>query len=295
MLAAMQVAPFTDAIAKMLVVHWGHSAMQVAWARSLVQSLALAPLALWLIPPPRLTKPRPPPARRLVSHALRGLCWALATLFFFMSLKYNPLPSALALAFVAPLVVAALAPLLNERPHAAELLATITGFGGMLLVLQPGGDFSPSLLLALAAGVFYAGYIMLTRHAAWGSPASTVSSAGAFAALFLLPLALWQWQWPTAPALLAALAMGLLSACSHWMLARACDFAPASALAPLMYTEIIGASLASWLLLSELPNNLAWVGIAVIMVSGAFVSLVRTRRERAAATQDPDEQPTEPL
>ena len=286
MFVAMQVAPVTDAIAKLLVVRWEHSAYQVAWARSLLQAAALAPLAFAF--PRNVSGILAPSAAALgagfARHAPRGICWAGATLFFFLSLEENPLPSALALLFVAPVAVTVFAPVfLGEKVRAADIAATVAGFGGAILVLQPGGNFSPSLLFALVAGVCYAGYILLTRHAADGSPARTVFFAGAFAALFLLPFALWFWKAPIADALLAALAMGGLSALSHWMIARACDFAPASALAPLLYTEIIGAAAVSYVLLSELPGAAAWGGIAIIIAGGAYVSASRARREKKHA------------
>ena len=290
MFAAMQIAPVTDALAKLLVVQWGHSAFQVAWARSLLQAAALAPLAL-LFPPRPVRSAVAAPARNrpklrdgLAKHAPRGICWAGATLFFFLSLEKNTLPSALALLFVAPVAVTVFAPVfLGEKVRPQEIAATLAGFGGAILVLQPGAEFSPSLLFALLAGICYAGYILLTRRAADGSPARTVFFAGMFAALALLPFALWQWKTPVADALLAALAMGGLSALSHWMIARACVFAPASALAPLLYSEIIGAAIVSYALLAELPNATAWGGIAIIIAGGAYVSASRARREKTRA------------
>ena len=281
MFAAMQIAPVTDAIAKLLVVQWGHSAFQVAWARSLLQAAALAPLAFAFPVRARIRINANIVRAGAAKHVPRGICWAGATLFFFLSLEKNPLPSALALLFVAPVAVTVFAPVfLGEKVRPSEIIATLAGFGGAILVLQPGADFSPSLLFALVAGVCYAGYILLTRHAADGSPARTVFFAGAVATLALSPFALWEWRAPVAAALLAALAMGGLSAFSHWMIARACDFAPAAALAPLLYTEIIGAAIVSYVLLSEFPNATAWAGIAVIILGGAYVSVSRARRDK---------------
>ena len=290
MVAAMQVAPVTDALAKMLVVQWEHSAMQVAWARSLLQAVALAPLALSFRNAPSLSPTRSRDIAcafrcaksGLKKHGPRGLCWAGATLFFFLSLEDNPLPSALALLFVAPAAVAALAPLtLGEKVRASDAVAIVAGFGGAVLVLKPGGDFSPTLLFALAAGLCYAGYLLFTRRAAEDAAARTVFFAAAVSALVMTPLALWHWKTPAAAAVGIALAMGGLSAFAHWLIARACVFAPASALAPLLYTEIVGAAVVSWVLLSEFPDAVAWGGIAVIIVSGTYVSAARVRRDRS--------------
>jgi len=54
--------------------------------------------------------------RQPAFHLLRSLMLTLATLFFFTAIKTNPIPNALTLLFVSPLIVAMLAPfVLGER------------------------------------------------------------------------------------------------------------------------------------------------------------------------------------
>lgn len=158
MTLAMQVVPMTDAIAKYLTAQLEAPVLQVAWARSAFQALWILPLAFFSARAAggalfggRRSKASLP---AFGGHVLRGALWAGATVCFFAAIKDNPLPNALAVLFVAPLVVAATAPvLLGESFNAARALAVAVGFAGVLAVLRPAAaDFNPSILFALAAG-----------------------------------------------------------------------------------------------------------------------------------------------
>ncbi|MGB8811621.1 MAG: DMT family transporter, partial [Paracoccaceae bacterium] len=66
---------------------------------------------------------------------------------------------------------------------------------------------------------------------------------------------------------------------SHMCMTYALKFAPASTLAPLHYLEIIVAVGLGYLVFSDFPNALTWVGIGVIVASGLYV----IHRERVVA------------
>ncbi len=108
MLGAMSVVPMLDVLAKMLSENY--PVTQVAWSRFAFHTLWLVPLLYWR----QLIWWKVP--SRAGFHLLRSLMLALATLFFFAAIKTNPIPNALTLLFISPLVVAALAPFfLGER------------------------------------------------------------------------------------------------------------------------------------------------------------------------------------
>ena len=108
MLGAMSVVPMLDVIAKILSE--SYPVIQVSWARFAFHTLWLLPLLYWK----KLCWWRMPTQPGF--HLLRSLMLTLATLFFFTAIKTNPIPNALTLLFVSPLVVAMLAPfVLGER------------------------------------------------------------------------------------------------------------------------------------------------------------------------------------
>ena len=87
------------------------------------------------------------------------------------------------------------------------------------------------------------------------------------------------WLPLTPDALLLMLAMGLIAATSHFLLIRSFDHALASQLAPFGYSQIVIAAIFGYVVFGDFPDAWSWLGIAVIVASGVFISL----RERARA------------
>jgi drug/metabolite transporter (DMT)-like permease len=80
------------------------------------------------------------------------------------------------------------------------------------------------------------------------------------------------------------LAIGLIAAVGHYLLIRAYERAPASLLAPFGYFEIIMAVIVGFVLFGDFPDLWTWVGIAVLVASGLYISL----RERKLMIQGAD-------
>ena len=137
MLGAMSVVPMLDVIAKILSE--SYPVMQISWARFAFHTLWLLPLLYWQ----KLRWWRMP--KQPSFHLLRSLMLTLATLFFFTAIKTNPIPNALTLLFVSPLIVAMLAPfVLGERFDIFIGIGVLVGFIGVIIVLQPDTDqFKP--------------------------------------------------------------------------------------------------------------------------------------------------------
>jgi drug/metabolite transporter (DMT)-like permease len=66
-------------------------------------------------------------------------------------------------------------------------------------------------------------------------------------------------------------AMGLLGGIGHLLLIRALTIAPASLLAPFVYTQLVWALVLGYLVFGDVPNVWMLVGGAVIVASGLFV------------------------
>ena len=140
MLLGMSTVPFLDVFAKLLSEDY--SVMQVTWTRFFFHACWLIPIILWQ----QVQWKRVPESLGL--QFMRGLMLTLATLFFFAAIKSNPIPNALTLLFISPLVVAMLSPaLLGERFDLFIGAGVVVGFFGVVVVLQPSGEeFKPSLL-----------------------------------------------------------------------------------------------------------------------------------------------------
>ncbi|MFT5665576.1 MAG: drug/metabolite transporter (DMT)-like permease, partial [Gammaproteobacteria bacterium] len=69
-------------------------------------------------------------------------------------------------------------------------------------------------------------------------------------------------------------------ATGHFLVILSCQYAPASLVAPFNYTEIIVATMLSYLFFDYLPNAVVWLGIAIICVSGIYISLREIKQQR---------------
>jgi len=276
MVAGMLVVPLLDLCAKLLAADY--PVLQISWARFAFHFLFLLPLvslrglAWWQMPPL--------PAQQIA----RSLYLLGATVFFFVAIRDNPIPVALALLFISPLLVTLLSPLLlGERFQLSRLLAAGVGFLGVLVVLRPStGAFRPTLLLALLAGLCYALYIMTTRRVSGLATPLLTLFYTAIAGLLIMSLLLpWVWKWPDLQGWTLMALMGLFAAAGHFLIIKACEYASASLLAPFNYTELIGATTVSYLWFGYLPDAWVWLGIAIISGSGIYLSLQELRKPKA--------------
>src|SRR6056297_4187915 len=132
---------------------------------------------------------------------------------------------------------------------------------------------------ALLAGVFYGSFLTATRWLAGGfRPRFLLISQLLVGSVLLAPLAfamsapaMTPWIWM----LLAFSAAG--SAMGNFLLAMANRSAPASVIAPLVYTQLIAATMLGYLVFGDWPDALSLTGLAVILASG-LLSLRLARR-----------------
>ncbi|RDE51043.1 MAG: DMT family transporter [Candidatus Accumulibacter meliphilus] len=214
--------------------------------------------------------------------SLRGLTLVAVTLLGQLALKTLPLAETTALIFVAPLLVALLAaPLLGETVRLRTWLATIAGFVGVLLIARPGGSlFGPGVAYALGAALSYAAYQILTRKlAASEHPMRLLFYTALLGTLAMLPVlpVYWDGIWPTPTQSLLIISLGLYGGIGHFLLIRAFHETSASLLAPLIYTQLVWATLLGWLVFDHFPDLLTVVGMIVIGASGLSLA-IRWRR-----------------
>ncbi|HHK75021.1 MAG TPA: DMT family transporter, partial [Rhizobiales bacterium] len=241
----------------------------IIWGRMIFQSLIVLPLALRVHGLASL---------RLVLtplHALRSVLLLVPTLFFLEAIQRIPIADAVAIGFNYPILVTALSPFfLKEKVGPRRWIAVFTGMLGGLIILRPGlQPLSTGALLALGSGIVFAFHLILTRKLSASTPASlTVGFTSVFNLLILsaampffpLPNTLHLWLWLGFASLLAI--------AGTYLMVRAYDFAPASVLAPFGYSEILFASMVSYVIFGNFPDLWTWVGVLVLVSSGIYIS-----------------------
>lgn len=213
---------------------------------------------------------------------LRGLFQYGSSIFIFLAFRILPLAETTALVFVSPLLVALLSgPLLGEKARFRSWLATVIGFCGVLLIVRPGGAMvGIGIFYALCSALCYALYQLMTRKLSASEPRQRqlfyIALIGTVASTLVMPF-----YWPKEiPSLFHTSLFFSLAACAylgHSLMIRAFHQTPASHLAPLMYTQLIWATLFGLIIFKHLPDFYAILGMLVIGFSGLILMLHRPR------------------
>lgn len=212
--------------------------------------------------------------KRVKLHALRILGAFIALYFGFVTVSNIPLPDATALGFTQVLFVACISKLcLSERITATRLFTIIVGFIGVMMVVQP--QFQQASLQYTGAGLLAAMgaavAVICVRKVSQEEPRITLL---AYQALFvgvmaLLP-SLAAWQWPSWSELGLLLCVGVLSSVAQWIGVTAYKYGEANVIANVEYGKIIYSVALGYGLFSEIPNELAILGLLVIVASAAL-------------------------
>jgi drug/metabolite transporter (DMT)-like permease len=267
MCVAVALFACNDAVAKYLNGHM--DAVQVVWARYM-SAFVLAVVLLNPVKNPLVMR-----TTRPWLQLGRSTLLLLSTLLNFIALRYLQLDQTVAIMFCTPFLVALLSgPLLGEWIRWRRWAAIIVGFCGVLLVARPGsGGIHPAALLVLGAAVCYAFYTISTRILSRSDTDKTTNFysnlVGATAIALAVPFF---WTPQSNPLVILMMAsMGLFSGLGHYLLIRGHRLAPASVLAPFIYTEIVWMIALGYLMFGDVPNRWTMAGVAVVIASGLYL------------------------
>ena len=270
-----------DGVIKSLSVR--HPVPLLVWARWGFQVLAML---VWLAPSMGF---RMLHTRQLRMQLLRGCLLVGSSLFFMTALSHMPLADATALNYTTPTIVIILAIVfLNERLTPSRMVFVVAGVAGMLMIVQPGAElFKGTSLFALGSAACYAIYQITTRMLAGEDPRVSLF----YPALVGTLLMTFVWPWFgsrinltfTDVVLLAGI--GVLGTIGHFLLILAFQRAPASALTPFTYAQVVFATLIGWLAYDDFPDALTLLGMALIAGSGLLLTWHERRRALIAAPE----------
>ena len=255
--------------------------LQVIWVR---YTGAFVLAFLFLNP---VTKPGMLMTRRPWLQVGRSVLLLGSTALNFFALQYLQLDEALSIMFSTPFMVAILCgPLLGEWVGWRRWIAISVGFIGVLLVARPGfGGLHPAALLSLAGAVCYALYSISTRVLARSdSSETTLFYSNLFGALAMLPVVPFVWHAPTSWFLVFLMVIiGAFGSFGHYLLIRGHRLAPASALAPFIYTQLVWTTALGFLVFGDVPHRWTIVGGLIVVGSGLYL-LYRERKVGTAVT-----------
>ncbi len=264
----------------------GLPAVEVVWARY----VGAAALGLFAARP--FSRPGVLRARRPWLQIVRSFLLLGATFASFLALRQLQLAETSTIFFLTPLFVVLMAgPWLGERVGPVQFAAIAIGFVGVLIATRPGtGSFQPIAVVAIAGAACNAAYALATRGlAGHDAPETTLAWTPIAGVAALTPLLPWVWRAPASLFVWLVIAiMGVCGALGHWLLILAHQRAPASALTPFTYTQLIWAISAGALVFGDVPPAATLIGAALIVACGLFLALYERhdgRRTRGGATR----------
>lgn len=200
---------------------------------------------------------------------------ALATIAYLTSLFHLPLGNATAINMATPVVITLMAVLwLGERVGPARWVAIGAGFVGVLMIVQPSAEgFNAYAWLCLAGTLLHAARDLVTRRIASSTPSLLITLSTALAVTLLAAAISMAQGWVavgfTQLALLAVASVFLST--GYYLLIVAMRAGEISVIAPFRYVGLLFALVLGWLVWRELPNALAWAGIALLVGAGLYV------------------------
>lgn len=267
---AMALLTGHDALAKGLLALMAPALL--LWWRYLFQ-LALASAVL-------LRQPQQFRSTRPGLQVARGLLVIGSSMLAFLALRRLPLAEFTAICCLVPVAVTLLArSVLHEAVTPRRWALVGVGLLGALLVARPGTGTLDGLGMAYAGLVVlgYAVFQILTGVLARHDPPLTIqwytSLVGAVCTSLALP-----WVWPDAHLslpwgrLAGAVLVGTVG---QFLMLLAFTRAPASVLAPYLYSAMAFSLLAGWWAFGQTPDTWALAGMVLIAASGVAAALLR--------------------
>ncbi len=225
---------------------------------------------------------------RTRSVPVRALLDSAATFTYLTALFHLPLGNATAINLAAPLFLTLLAVFfLRERVGALRWALIALGFTGVLLVVQPDvHGLNAYALLCVVGTLFHAGRDLMTRLVPAHVPSLLITlSTSAMVTLLSGLWALTQaWQPMTLDNLLQLGGAAFCLAIAYHLLTLSMRAGDMSVIGPFRYSGLLVALVLGYALWGEVPNTLAWSGIALLVAAG--LALLHSQRVSSRAALD---------
>jgi len=207
--------------------------------------------------------------------AVRSWMDAAGTIIYLVALFHLPIANATAITMTSPLFIVVFAAMvMRERVGLGRWLAVVIGFLGVVLIIQPSAaGFNAWSVVCLVGTVLMAARDLLTRRIAADVPASVITLATAIAVTLLAGvLSLIQgWQpFGGFELMLLAFAACFLAG-GYYCIVVGMRHGEISVIGPFRYSGLLWALLIGFIVWGDIPNPLAWAGIALLTGSGLYV------------------------
>lgn len=261
-------------------VRWLGQALPAAEAAFLRFAFGLIFLVPLLIPALRRGFSRP--VWRL--FALRGVLHVAAVILWFYAMARITVAEVTAIGFLNPIIVTLGAALLmGERISWRRGLAILVALVGALVVLRPGlRVLDPGHVSQIGASVcFGASYLVAKRLSERVAPAIVVAMMSLTVCIGLAPIAAWHWVPPSLSQCGMLALTALFATAGHYAMTRAFVAAPLTVTQPVVFLQLIWASLLGALVFAEPVDAWVLVGGGVMIAAISYITWRESRLRHA--------------
>jgi drug/metabolite transporter (DMT)-like permease len=272
----MLASAITFTVMTMLIKYLGtdYSPALQTFYRQLAGLIVLLPV---ILPNPRQVFRTTRPGILL----FRSGAGTIGMILAFYAYQKLPLADANALSFTRTLWLVPLAAfVLKETVGPRRVSATIVGFLGALLMLQPQtqGAAGWPAAAALASSLLFAftvtGMKVMTRD---HTTLTLMAWSAVLGFVLAIPAALFVWRWPTLGDFGLLCAMGVLGTITQACYINGMAEGDAAAMAPIDYTRLVFAVILGYALFRDVPNAMTMLGAGIVMASTIYITLREAR------------------
>lgn len=268
MLLAMSLIPLGDTAGK-LMTELGVAPLFIAWSRFVLGAFMLVPFGgqeIWSGAAYRDWR-----IWMRAGFIVGGISSILT------ALQTEPMANVVGAFFVGPILSYVLSVLfLGERVSLARTTLLLVGFAGVILIVKPGFGMTFGMGFAMLAGAFYGAYLTASRWLAGQVHGhALLMSQLVIGTAILTPFGMTRLPEPTLYIAGLVAISAAASMMGNLLLLWAYRRAEATVMAPLVYVQLVAATVFGWVVFGELPDFLAWIGLGLILTSGLAALILK--------------------
>lgn len=221
---------------------------------------------------------------------VRGVLHVVGVILWFYAMARLPVAEVTAIGYLNPIVVTVGAALFFHEKLAARRLAAIgLALVGALVILRPGmREVTSGHWAQLGAAIFFGlSYLIAKRLAALLPAGEIVALLSLTVTLGLAPLALSVWQTPSLTQVAGLGVVALFGTAGHYTMARAFQAAPLTVTQPVIFLQLVWASILGVIAFGEPVDPYVLTGGAIIIAAISYMTWREARIRRGQVTPVP--------
>ena len=204
---------------------------------------------------------------------VRGTVSAVGIMMGFYAIVNLPLADAQAIRFSSSLFLVPLAAIfLKEKIGLRRTLAALVGFTGVLIMLDPGGDYNFASFMALGAAIAFAfAAILVNIVSKYDEPVTLMFYSNIISVLIMIIPALMFWVTPNFDQLMLIFIMAICASIAHNFFIRAYAVGEASVIAPIDYIRLLFSAAVDFLIFGIIFGLNTLIGSAIIILTSLYI------------------------